>query len=287
ARLHIVLINSAGFSPGEFVTVRFNLKAGTSFPALNSFAIAGFSAKGLDSSTLSGITGTVLSADASGNPAAGKQVKSQVVVNGTLPFYLTMMVDTPTKNSSQTISGTVDRGLIPVINTSPAATVSNLTVANGSWSALISGLVEGANIITCNATDPLTNETASVSATIILDTMKPDLKVDAAVYGTKSYFKVIGGTVDDPPYHIVYMDVNCPSATVELVSVAVPNWSAMIKDYSHGDNVCTVTATDLAGNHSSKDVHIYYDDLAPDLVIYFDEYFKYGTSLNLYGTVES
>jgi hypothetical protein len=68
---------------------------------------------------------------------------------------------------------------------------------------------------------------------------------------------------------------------------AVPVWSAIISNLTYGDNTCHVTAYDLAGNHDSKDVVIHYDDLAPNLDIHFDEYLKYGTSLNLYGTVES
>lgn len=55
ARLHIVLINVSGFHLGEFATIRFDLATGAGFPVSSAFAVTGFSAKALDSSTLSGI----------------------------------------------------------------------------------------------------------------------------------------------------------------------------------------------------------------------------------------
>jgi len=62
AQLHIVAINAAGFGLGEFVTIRFNLDAGTNFPATASdFTVAVFSAFGLSGTALTSITATPLS----------------------------------------------------------------------------------------------------------------------------------------------------------------------------------------------------------------------------------
>lgn len=285
AKLHIVLINAAGFHPGEFATLRFNLSAGATFPALNEFAVASFSAKGLNNSTLSGITAAPLSVVGTGNAAASKQTKAQLVVTGDQNF-LNISVDTPTKNTSQTITGTLFPGDHLSITTNTAAIVSPAVITGGTWSAQVSGLVEGPNIIAVTELDPADAIVASVSATIYLDTKAPDLNVDASL-GTKYFFKAIGGTVDDPPYHIVALDVKCDAAIVEMATVAVPNWSAMISKLNYGDNVCHVTATDPAGNHSSKDVHIYYDNLAPELNIHVNDLVKYGTSQTITGTVES
>jgi hypothetical protein len=45
AQLHIALINTTGFGPGEFVTIKFDMAAGGSFPAnASAFSIAGFTA---------------------------------------------------------------------------------------------------------------------------------------------------------------------------------------------------------------------------------------------------
>jgi hypothetical protein len=57
AKLNIGLANVTGFGMGEFVTVRFDLDTGASFPAAaNAFTVASFSPKGVTGAVLSGIT---------------------------------------------------------------------------------------------------------------------------------------------------------------------------------------------------------------------------------------
>jgi hypothetical protein len=57
AKLNIGLANVTGFGMGEFVTVRFDLETGASFPAAaNAFSVASFSPKGVTGAVLSGIT---------------------------------------------------------------------------------------------------------------------------------------------------------------------------------------------------------------------------------------
>jgi len=57
AQLHIIVINAAGFGPGEFVTIRFELDTGGSFPlSATAFTLSGFSPVGLNGTALGGIT---------------------------------------------------------------------------------------------------------------------------------------------------------------------------------------------------------------------------------------
>lgn len=57
AQLHIFLIHAAGFGLGEFVTIKFDLDTGGNFPPTkNAFDMAGFAAKGLNGSPISGVT---------------------------------------------------------------------------------------------------------------------------------------------------------------------------------------------------------------------------------------
>ena len=57
ARLHIGLINAAGFPLGEFVTIKFDLETGGTFPASASvFTVAGIAAKGLSGDPLDGVS---------------------------------------------------------------------------------------------------------------------------------------------------------------------------------------------------------------------------------------
>jgi large repetitive protein len=286
AMLHIVVLNTAGLHPGEFVTVRFNLAAGASFPALNAFTIASFSAKGLDSSTLSGITGAVLSVEAAGNAASTKQ--AQLVVISPDQSSLNISIDTPTRNSSQIITGTLFPGDDLTISTDTGAIVNAKTITGGAWRAQVSELVEGDNIIAVTETDSTGNYVASVSATISRDIQPPSLSVAAAVYGTKSSFTSIGGTVDDN-YKYVTIAVSCSTtAIVERPLVAIPIWSANVSNLSYGDNQCTVTATDGAGNSISKDVLIHYDNIVPDLnILPVNDLVKHGTVQTISGTVDS
>ena len=63
-RLHIALINTAGFGPGEFVTVRFEV-AGGSFPAnAAAFSVAAFAASDPTGNSLAGITAAPVSVGA-------------------------------------------------------------------------------------------------------------------------------------------------------------------------------------------------------------------------------
>lgn len=293
ATLHIAVLNASGLHPGEFVTVRFNLAAGTSFPALNAFTMASFSAKRPDSSALSVITASPLSVAAVGKAAATKQAQSQVVFTGTLnSTFMNIVADTPTRNSSQTITGTCkwEPGYhLTITPTNTATTVSVPVISsNGTWSAQVSGLVEGKNSITVIDTDALGAVVGSVSATIILDTKSPDLSFASATYSSKKSVTSIGGGVGDPLNpDVALLSVDCPTATVEMATFAVPYWSAIISNLTYGDNTCHVTATDLAGNHVNKDVHIYYDNLVPDLNIYFNALVKYGIDQSISGTVES
>ena len=56
-QLHVILINTAGFGAGEFVTIKFDLAAGGSFPAnKEAFSVAGLAAKDLDGIALGGVT---------------------------------------------------------------------------------------------------------------------------------------------------------------------------------------------------------------------------------------
>jgi hypothetical protein len=56
-QLHIALVTTSGFGPGEFATIKFDLAAGTGFPAsASAFTVASFSANGIDGSPLGGET---------------------------------------------------------------------------------------------------------------------------------------------------------------------------------------------------------------------------------------
>jgi hypothetical protein len=288
AKLHIVVINAAGFSPGEFATVKFNLAAGASLPALNAFTIASFSAKGLDSSPLNGITAAPLSVVGVGNKQA------QLIVPGVpvtvVPVFLNISVATPTRISSQTISGALTNvGDTLTISTNTAAAVAAPVITGSAWSALVSGLVEGANIITVTEKDGGGAAIATVSATIIFDITPPFINIDTAIGGKITNSAGVAGTAEVGSK----IAVNCDNNLADVIFFDdlfqnITRWSGMILGQLHeGDNYCRVTATDAAGNVNVKEVDFFFDHIPPDLDIHFDEFIKYGDIYTIYGTVEA
>lgn len=84
--------------------------------------------------------------------------------------------NTPTRITTQTISGTVEAGATVVVTPNTAA-ASHVDVVGATWSTTIIGLVEGANGITVTATDPAGNPTIQQSSILII---LPDGKITGA-----------------------------------------------------------------------------------------------------------
>lgn len=78
-------------------------------------------------------------------------------------------VDSPTAETSQVISGSVEAGLTPVVSVNTTATAGPVTVNGTTWSCQITGLVDGDNILTVSVTDSA-NHTTSLTATIVFST---------------------------------------------------------------------------------------------------------------------
>jgi len=91
------------------------------------------------------------------------------VVKAALPVLTLDQITTPTANTSLTISGTSDLGLVPEVKIAPPATAGAVSTvsANGvtAWSCVISGLAAGDNGITVVARDFIPN-TKTVTGTV-------------------------------------------------------------------------------------------------------------------------
>lgn len=114
--------------------------------------------------------------DASGNISfPPKAIKSTIELDMTPPALTINPVSSPTNVISQTVSGNVsDLNLSSTVSiaTDTAASDGTATPSGGSWSYNITGLVQGANVVTVTATDTAGNST-QVSATINVDTGRP------------------------------------------------------------------------------------------------------------------
>lgn len=289
---------------------------------------------------------------------------------------LTMTVTSPTNLTSQTISGTLEKVgndvmSAPTFAVGISAVVGPVTVSGTSWSAQITGLVQGENVITATATD-LAGVTRTVTKTILAGINKPvgtivinsgavatnmlpvnldlsaagpnsvdfmQFSLDGSIFsnyeqfaakrsisltagdGTKSVYvrfkdssgkesvvfsdtitldtapsaltintvtptnqmsKVINGTVEAGATVLVSVDT---SATSGPVTIAGGNWSAKISGLKNGANTVTVTATDTAGNATTKTAVITLDTMPPLLNIDIILGMR-GTSRGISGTAE-
>lgn len=109
---------------------------------------------------------TVTATDAGGIPTT---VTASIFLDTTAPALTLNAVTTPTANGSQTISGTVEPGVILLVSANTSAAVSPVTLSGGTWSAQISGLTPGANAIGVAAIDAAGNFSFKM-ATIYLST---------------------------------------------------------------------------------------------------------------------
>ncbi|NVN91573.1 MAG: hypothetical protein HXX11_13360 [Desulfuromonadales bacterium] len=99
---------------------------------------------------------TVTATDAVG---VSSTVSGSIFLDTIAPALTINAVTTPTSSATQTVSGTVEPGVILLVSANTSATVSPVTHAGGVWSAQVSGFTPGANAIGVAALDPAGNFT--------------------------------------------------------------------------------------------------------------------------------
>jgi cytochrome c peroxidase len=137
---------------------------------------------------------------------------ASITVDVTPPVLTMDAVTTPTKVATQTISGTVEQGIIPVILVSTTAAASPVLVLNGtsgaSWSATLTGLVNGANDVTVLAFD-LAGNTAIQSISVVYGIADGKLQ-GAGVVDHSDALKALGiatGLIQATPLEMLHGDV--------------------------------------------------------------------------------
>lgn len=198
---------------------------------------------------------TVTATDPAGNVATQKVTVfySAAAVNLTIN-----KVATPTNSSSQTIAGTMDAGATVSVAIDTVATVVTTTVG-ATWSSVITGLVNGANVVTVTAS--LAGKDTAVSKTAItLSTTPPPIVFAMLADGsvTSSPLLTVSGLTDG---NISLVTINgAPVKTDKgLFSKGII--------LASGVNVITVSATDAAGNSTTMTRTITYDPSAPTVSI--------------------
>ena len=203
---------------------------------------------------------TVTATDAAGNTA---MATGSITLDTVAPPVSMNAVASPTRVTSQTITGTVGEDSTVSVATNTAASDGAAVVTGTTWSYTITGLVEGANGITVTATDTAGN-TATASGSIILDTTAPTVSLNGVTSPTNATSQTITGTVEAGATVSVTTDT---AASDGAATVSGTTWSYTITGLVAGANGITVTATDTAGNTATATGSVTLDSGSPVVAI--------------------
>jgi hypothetical protein len=186
-----------------------------------------------------------------GEPEVLRRIPARDALGNAAP-QLAITIDpfpNPTNQATPTISGTKEAGatIRTQVNNGPAVPADSPSAI--TWSATLSGLVEGNNSITITSTDAagiITTETLAMA----LDTTPPALALNAVSTPTRSDDHVLSGTVEAGVTPVV--KVSTAAAIVGPVTITGTTWSASVSLLASGPNDITVTATDPAGNLATQ-----------------------------------
>jgi cytochrome c peroxidase len=95
-------------------------------------------------------------------------ITATITLDTTPPALTLNPVTTPARATGQTLTGTVEPGITPVVTVSTTATVGPVVVFGATWSCQLSGLAGGANDVTVKATDPAGNVTARTATVTVI-----------------------------------------------------------------------------------------------------------------------
>ena len=156
-----VSISSPGSVPTNDNTplLTYSASDGSVVVKVDGVVISKVSGDSLDMLTDGSHTVLVESTDAAGNVGSAQV---SCIVDTVAPAILINPVTTPTKLTSQTISGTRESGASVSVTVNTSATVEPVSYGSGTtWSCTISGLVHGNNVITAQAVDAANNSTTA------------------------------------------------------------------------------------------------------------------------------
>ncbi len=171
-----------------------------------------------------------------------------ITLDSTPPSLTLNPVASPTATTTQSISGAVEAGIVPVVTVAFPVTATLPFVSGSSWSSLVSNLQQGDNTITVSAVDAAGLLT-SLSTSITVDWRAPALTINPVASPTGVPTQIVSGTVEAG---IVPVVVVTPPVTAGAVVIAGgTNWSVSISNFQSGSNTIAVSATDAEGNRSA------------------------------------
>jgi cytochrome c peroxidase len=228
--------------PGLIPAVTVN--GGTPFAA----AVTGASWSATIVGLAPGTNGITVSVTDNTVPPTVISLSATIIVDTAPPDLYLSAISTPTRDNVQTLTGTVEAGIRPLVTVNTAASAGPVTVTGGNWSCQVSGLTEGANNITVTAADPAGNVTTR-TAMIVRKTSAPLLSLDAVTSWTKADTQTFAGTVEAGITPVITVNTG---AVVGPVTVTGSGWNCQVSGLKKGDNIITVTAADPLGNVTTR-----------------------------------
>jgi hypothetical protein len=177
------------------------------------------------------------------------RITATITVDTVPPALTISPVTTPSTLDTQTLSGTIEAGISPVITVDTAASIGPITVNGSSWSARISGLKPGVNNIKVSAVDLAGNSSTS-SVAITFSGVPPVVTFDTIPARSRKTDQTVSGTVSAGATPVMVVSVG-NGALAGQVTVSGSQWSCRIFGLQPGNNTLTVTATDAQGNTTS------------------------------------
>lgn len=141
--------------------------------------------------------------------------------DATPPALTVNGIATPTRVTSQTVSGTVEAGITPVVTVTPASAVGPVTVGGTGWSCVISGLKAGNYAVTVTAADPVGNTTIGTAAmTVVIADGSFSGGGAVSVADALRALRIAVGLVEPSADDILHGDVAPPGAPDDRIDAA-------------------------------------------------------------------
>ncbi|UCD85480.1 MAG: hypothetical protein JSU92_04620, partial [Deltaproteobacteria bacterium] len=247
--------------------------------------------------TTDAVDGTIVNIEANGIVVPGKTCSVSsgqcTVANVTLPEGPVTLIALIPGGSSPEVHVVVDSVAPQVSITSPASgvifTTNNIQVTvtaddpipgsgvalvkvngetatkvNGYWEIVLTGLTDGSNTITAEATDNYGNVSLPAAVNITIDTQRPVVNIINPADGSTitATSVIVYGTVNDPPpgTGIVTVLVNGQTAVLDLLK---GEFFISLSGLAQGSNSITATAWDLAGEDGSDSISVFVDSIGP------------------------
>ena len=160
-------------------------------------------------------------------------------------------------------------GVASVTWSNAANSTSGTATGTTSWTATGISLVSGSNAITVKATDGVGNSTSAL-LTVTYDPVAPTLSIttpSGSTAVTKNTTITVIGTASDNVALAAVTATNAANGSTGTFSGTTAAWTFSGINLVSGLNVISVSATDTAGNSTTKSVSVTCDTVPPAIAI--------------------